>query len=501
MNQIKAGAALNVVSIGLNLVLGLLYTPFMLRMLGQSEYGLYSLVASIIAYLTLFDFGFANASIRYTAKYRAEGRFDEMWHLFGMFIIVYCVISLLAVAAGAALYFNVDRMFDRTMTPDELSQARLMLLLLIVNLAVTFPLSTYGAIITAYEDFVFQKSLGILRQLLTTGVIVVMLLWGYKAVAMVVVQTVFNIAVLLANCVFCYRKLHIKVRFGKFDFALVREIALYSLWVFIGAIIYKIYWSTGQFVLGMEIGTVAVAVFSLSVSLVNMYSSFSGAVSSVLFPRITAMVSKKCTDREFSDIFIKAGRMIAIVILPILTGFIVFGKPFIELWAGKDYAESYYVCVILFTVLFIPFVQDMGNKILMARNQMKFTTLIHLTIALVCFVLQFVLARTWGATGCGVSVALSLLLGEGLVMNIYYKRVQRLDIGRFWRQLLSMTVVPALLTVTGIVAVARFGFTSIGPLLLAIVAYSAIFAIFFWKFSLNSYEKSLILKPICRRGC
>jgi len=75
VNQIKIGAALNYVIIGLNTLVGLLYTPYMLRMLGQNDYGLYSLVASVIAYLTILDFGFGNAIIRYTAKFRAEA-----WH-------------------------------------------------------------------------------------------------------------------------------------------------------------------------------------------------------------------------------------------------------------------------------------------------------------------------------------------------------------------------------------------------------------------------------------
>ena len=74
INQLKAGAALNYVSIMLNMVVGLVYTPYMLRMLGQSEYGLYSLAASIIAYLTVLDLGFGNAIVRYTAKFEAEGK-------------------------------------------------------------------------------------------------------------------------------------------------------------------------------------------------------------------------------------------------------------------------------------------------------------------------------------------------------------------------------------------------------------------------------------------
>ena len=55
INQLKAGALLSYVLLGLNTLIGLLYTPFLLRMLGKSEYGLYSLAASVIAYLTVLD--------------------------------------------------------------------------------------------------------------------------------------------------------------------------------------------------------------------------------------------------------------------------------------------------------------------------------------------------------------------------------------------------------------------------------------------------------------
>ena len=162
MNQIKIGAALNYVIIGLNTLVGLLYTPYMLRMLGQNDYGLYSLVASVIAYLTILDFGFGNAIIRYTAKFRAERKQREQWEMFGMFLIVYSVIGLIAFAGGLALYYNVDTLFDRTMTAADTSQARIMMLLLTLNLLVTIPLSIFGSIITAYENFILQRGLNII---------------------------------------------------------------------------------------------------------------------------------------------------------------------------------------------------------------------------------------------------------------------------------------------------------------------------------------------------
>ena len=157
MNQIRAGAVLNYVIVGLNILTGLLYTPFMLRCLGQNEYGLYSLVASVIAYLTLLDFGFGSAIVRYTAKIRATGTKEDEWSLYGMFLSAYAVLGLLVTIGGIVLYFNTDRMFDRTMTPDEIQQARIMMTLMVGNLAVTFPFSIFGSIISAYERFVFQR--------------------------------------------------------------------------------------------------------------------------------------------------------------------------------------------------------------------------------------------------------------------------------------------------------------------------------------------------------
>ena len=144
MNQLKAGAALNYAVILLNIGVGLGYTPYLLRMLGQSEYGLYSLVASVISYLTLLDLGLGNAVVRYTAKYRAEGKVREQYELFGMFLLLYTLIGVLAACAGAGLYHQMDAWFGDTLTADELEKARIMILFLIFNLAFTFPLRRSG---------------------------------------------------------------------------------------------------------------------------------------------------------------------------------------------------------------------------------------------------------------------------------------------------------------------------------------------------------------------
>ena len=64
IDQLKTGAILSYILLGLSSFISILYTPIMLRLLGQSEYGLFSLANSIIGYLGILDFGLSNAVVR-----------------------------------------------------------------------------------------------------------------------------------------------------------------------------------------------------------------------------------------------------------------------------------------------------------------------------------------------------------------------------------------------------------------------------------------------------
>lgn len=496
MNQVKAGAILNYVIIILNTIVGLAYTPYMLRCLGQNEYGLYSLVASIIAYLTILDFGFGNAIIRYTAKFRAEGKKREQWEMFGMFLIVYSLIGLIAIGGGLGLYFNVDALFSNTMSDSDLGQARTMMLLLTFNLAFTFPLSIFGSIISAYENFVFQRVVNILRIIVSTGVLIFVLAIGYKAVALVVVQTVFNLLTLIINLIYCRHKLKIKIIFGKFDWLFIKEIAAYSFWIFLNSIMDRIYWGTGQLVLGAIAGTAAVATFSIAIMLQQMYLQFSTSIASVLLPRITTMVTNHNSYTEISNLFIKTGRLQCSVILFILSGFVVFGKGFIKIWAGDVYVESYYITLIFFFSLFVPLIQNTGIVILQARNQMKFRATLYVIISLVSLGFQILLSKDMGSIGCAIAIGGALILGQGIIMNIYYHTQQHIEIGTFWKEIIKMVPIPLCLTLFGLALSYYYDYSMPFTLIFGIGIYSIIYIILFFYLGMNKFEKKLLLNPL-----
>lgn len=494
-NQLKAGAFLNYIIILLNVLVGLLYTPYMLRMMGQSEYGLYSLVASVISYLTILDLGLGNAVVRYTAKFRAENKVEEQYEMFGMFFIMYIVIGVIALFLGSALYFNVEHMFGATMTIQEIDKAKIMMLLLVFNLAFTFPMSIFGSIINAYERFIFPRIVNIIRVLLNTLIMISLLKMGYKAIAMVIVQTVFNVLTLIINYLYCRKELHIKLYFRRFKWDFMKEVLIYSFWIFLNVIMDKVYWGTGQFVLGAISGTKAVAVFAVAIQLQTMYMQFSSAISTVFLPKVTGMVATGKNDKELSDLFVKTGRLQFIVMAFILSGFVIFGKQFIILWAGNAYLEAYAMCILFFIALIIPLIQNLGITILQARNQMKFRSLLYIGISAIALVLQIVFAKKWGGIGCAVAISGVLILGQGFIMNIYYAKVQKLDIVIFWKEIVRMAIVPAMITGVSLLVKSYVVIDTWSKLALCIMFFSVVYLPLFWKISMNESERVLLASP------
>lgn len=496
VNQLKAGAFLSYVSIGLNNIVGLLYTPFMLRIMGQSEYGLYSLVASVVAYLTVLDLGFGNAIVRYTAKFRAEGKVREQYEMFGMFFLLYIGIGILVLLVGLGLYFNIDYLFDATMSESELYKIRVMMLLMIFNLAFTFPMSIWGSIITAYENFVFQKLVGIVRIILNPLMMIAMLLLGYRAIGMVVVTTIFNVITLLINYWYCKNELKIHVFFGHFQWGFFKEVAIYSFWIFLNAIMDRIYWSTGQFVLGMFKGAATVAVYAVAIQLQGIYMGFSTAISGVFLPKVTAMVAKENNEKAISDLFIRTGRIQYIIMVFILTGFIVFGKSFICFWAGNDYEEAYWIALCYFVPLTVPLIQNLGITILQARNQMKFRSIIYIVIAVASLCISIPLARLYSGIGCAVGTALALIAGQVIAMNIYYYRVIHIDIPTFWKEIGKMSFCPLVIGTLFYYLLKVYEIDAVWMLVIGIILFTIVYIPLFWFVGMNAYERELFISPV-----
>ena len=117
-------------------------------------------------------------------------------------------------------------------------------------------------------------------------------------------------------------------------------------------------------------------------------------------------------------------------------------------------------------------------------------------MALVNLGVSIVFCQWWGAIGSALGTAISLVLANGFLINIYYQKKCNIDVISFWKSILRMfkgLVVPI---VFGTLIMMFVKFHSFIQLACWIVLYSAIYCINVWAFSMNKYEKELITTPL-----
>lgn len=498
IDQLKTGAILSYILLGLSSFISILYTPIMLRLLGQSEYGLFSLANSIIGYLGILDFGLSNAVVRYTAKYHALNDKDGEENLHGMFIIVYSILSIIVLIAGAIVILNVEKFFISTLSFEELNRMKVIMLIMIFNLAISFPFGVFDGIMIAYEHFVFPKIVGIVRVILNPIVMIPLLFMGYRSVAMTVVVTLVNLLSIGINVYYCFRKLHIKIKFKKFEFRLIKEISGYSFFIFLNVIVDKVYWSTDQFILGAVSGTVAVAIYSVGSTIDFYYMNFSTAISGVFLPKITKMVTKNASSKELSDLFIKAGRIQYIIMAFILGGFILVGKEFITTWAGQDYYLAYYIALVIMIPLTVPLIQNLGIAILQAKNMHKFRSKIYIVIAILNLLASIPMAKFFGGIGAAICTSIAMVIGNILIINIYYYKKINIDIPTFWKNIFIMTIPVIISIIIGNLINPFINIHGYFGILIKGILFGIIFFILMWLIGMNDYEKNLLKAPFMK---
>lgn len=497
--QLRIGAILSYSQMFLGIIIGLAYTPVMIRLLGQSEYGLYNTVSSVISMLSILSLGFNSSYIRYFAGYKKNNDNESIYKLNGLFLIIFLIIGAIACACGIFLTVNLQFVFKDGLTDDEYAIAKILMILLTINLSVSFPMSVFSNIISAHERFIFLKFLGMLKTVVSPLVTLPLLLMGYKSIAMVTVSVSIAIVADIIYVIYVFGNLKQKFVFHSFDKGLFKRLLVYTSFIAINLIVDQINLNIDKLLLTRYKGTIAVAIYSVGFSLETYYQMFSTAISGVFTPRIHLIYNNielalEDKHRQMSELFTKVGRIQFAILALISSGLVFFGRSFIEFWAGEGYEESYYVALLLIIPITIPLIQNLGIEIQRAENKHQFRSIVYLIMAVLNLVLSIFLCQKYGAVGSAIGTAISLVVANGLIMNIFYQKKMGIDIVSFWKNICRMSVGLVVPIVLGILSMLYIEILSKWILLGLIIGYMAIYCISMWFLGLNRYEKDLVLK-------
>lgn len=499
--QIHLGVVLSYIAIVVNMLVQLCYSPIMIKLLGQSEYGLYTLVGSVVNYLSLFSLGFGGAYLRFYSRYESKKDYKGVARLNGMFLTVFLVMAGIAFGVGLILSSSTEVVFGTNLTEMELEKAGILMRILVVNICLTFPDSVFNAIIIAHEKFVFQKILQILMNLCNPLICMPLLFGGCDAVSIVIVTTGITIIKLCLNIFYCFRFLNVKFIFNGFKFSLLKEIAIFSFFLFLNMIIDQINWSVDKFILGRVAGTTTVAIYGVASTINSLYMNFSTAVSNVFSPRINKIVAEgnDVYKIRLSEDFTRVGRIQFMILGLMVSGFLFFGEYFItDIYLDSSYREVYIITLLLIVPATIPWIQTMGLEIQRAMNMHQFRSLIYFLMAVINVIISIPLAMHFGAVGSAVGTAFSLLIANGLIMNIYYHKAIGINMIQFWISIFQLgrgLVIPLLL---GFVIKYISFIDSFGKFIIGILIYTIVYVISFWKLGMNRKEKEMVTSFVYR---
>ncbi len=447
-SQRECGAILSYVHIALTSILGVIYTPVIIRFLGQSEFGLYALISSITGYLSVLNLGIGDTSIRYISRNRVTKEICNS-ELNGHFFIIYFFLGIIVLAIGYCLYINVEFFFGKALNHDELQQLKLMVIILTTGLSISFPLSFFSSVLQAYEKFIVLRINDILRVLLNPLIALPFLYYGHGAITIVTIIISLNVIGIMFNTFYCIRHFKLDFSFENFSTSFLREIAYYTFWILLMLLTEQIYLGSGQFILGSLQGAKEIAIYAIAMQIIFTFTGFSYAIRNLLLPKVSMMVAEYSSSKELSDMMICIGRLQYMILGYIFVMFLLVGEKFLYLWAGGNYVAAYPITALLMGIMLIPLIQNIGVNILKAMNLQRYYTILCFLFAIFGVLISYPLAKVYGSWGCAVTMSIAVFISMGIFTNRYYAIKLHIDIWGFWSQICSLSGALLLLFIIG----------------------------------------------------
>lgn len=495
-NEIKYGSIISYVLIALNIVLGLIYTPWILHQIGSSNYGLFTLASSLTA-LFLMDFGLSAMITRYICIYRAKNdqsmingfvRFSIKMYLFIMLVIA-CVLMI--------VYLNIDYLY-KNMTVNELEMFKSVFLIVSFYIIICFPVNICNGILNAYEEYVLLKSSDIFNKLGTVIITIVVLMCNGGLIGLVLVNGIFNITTFLLKVIIILKKTPINLKLKKNNtFHFSKEILSFQIWSTIQTLSQQMIFNLIPSILAIVLNTSAITLFGFANVIEGYIFTITNAINGLFLPKVSRIIVDDNNAKNTLPLMIKVGRINQLIITLIIIGFLVLGEEFINLWVGSEYKNLYICIILLCTPYLVSSSQQIANTSLVALNKIKYIAIINVITGILNLVLIYNVAGKYGIIGVCCIIGFTFWIRIVLYNFLYYKLLS-INIFDFFKECHLKLLLPILISfifaivINLYVPVSYISTNAWIQFLVKIILIIFDYFVVMWLFGLNKFEKNLI---------
>ena len=491
--QIKYGVIISYASLFLNIVTGLLYTPWMINTIGKANYGLYTLAMSVIS-LFVFDFGLGSAISRFVSKYLSEGRQDKVDNLLGLVFKLYLLGDCIVLVGLSVVYCFLPSIYQG-LTSDELSSFKVVFLVAGLFCIISFPFLPLNGVITSYEKFIPLKTCDLIHKVIVVGLMTCCLLLGGGLYSLVIVNSIACVVIIFLK-LGILGKIRIKaINWSFWDKALLRSVFGFSLWVMITQLAQRCVFNLAPSILAAFANSSSVSILGIAMVLEGYTYTFANAINGMFLPKVSRMVAAN-DKQSILNLMIRVGRIQIYIIGLICVGYICTGRDFIDAWLGPDYSEVYVCALMIILPSFFQLPQEIGSTTVVAEGKVKHQAYAFLIMAAINIVLAVPLSKYYGVKGLCLSIMMSYFIRTFLMDALFYKELG-LNVFLFFKESFLKILPSILLSMIVTLGICHFISISgwLGFVLKALICVVA-FAISVWLFAMNYEEKKLLIEPI-----
>jgi O-antigen/teichoic acid export membrane protein len=491
--QKKIGSLLSYALILIKLVTTFFYIPFVLNSIGKEDYGLFSIVGALMAYIAILDLGASDSTLRYFVKFRVEKNTKIKYQIIGSVSNIYKLIALLVALGSIIVYLLIDPLYQASFSGSQMKLFKEMFIISSISIFFTLFFNPAGAILSAYERFIFLKTTEIVSFVLTTITIVIFLYNDFGVFYIVLIASIFNLINILIRLYYVRHTLQIKYPTFNKHKGFQKELLLYSLPILTVVIVEQIYWKLDNIIIGSLLGPSLVTLFAMGVVFQKYILSFSTAISRIMSPGLIKNIDLNQSMLVLTKSYIKTSRIQLIVVLLIMLNLIVFGDVFFQLWLGEEYSISFTIFLIVMIPFSIEIIGNLRNTFLQVFGFYWYRAAIILVISILNIFSTIILLNKYGIEGAAWSTSISLVLGYTVTNYLMHKKI-KMSLKPFFEQV-WLKALPSIILVLGL------GFTiktiiSINNWVdfsLSITLTSTIYLVSLYFFYLEKHEKASIL--------
>lgn len=428
--SITKATIISYLAIFANIAISFFYTPWMIRKIGVSDYGLYHLTISFVSYF-LMDFGLSTAVQRFVAKYRAEGDEDKVAKMVGLTTRVYLIIDIVIFVVLLILYFFINQVFTG-LTPDEIERLKGLYLIAGIFSVLNFMFKPMDGAMMAFELFVEQRALELINKVGIVVLVCIALALGADVFALVLINGAISLLVSIIKYYVFRHKSKLQIQWRYYEKGELKSVFSFSIWAFVSMLAQRLRFSLVPTVLGILSNSDQIAIFALGSSLEGMVWVLSTGLNGLFLPKVSRLVTSDSRESVI-DLMIRVGRIQLFLISLIFFGFVVLGKDFILLWVGDHFHNVYYILIFLIISNIVSLTQHIANDLVLVENQIRKTSLLIFATSTVGLVVACILAPQYGAVGCAVGTGAGLCLHQ-LLVNIFYHRIMGIDVKKFFKE-------------------------------------------------------------------